>query len=325
MSVTVSTPSRLHFGLLRFEQAEGPSFGGLGMMIASPRTTVRVRPSTEWIARGPDSVRALADAKRALDHLRSRPTESNLSAISALAADVVEAIPSHQGLGSGSQLALAIAAATRRICRLPEPSAEELALDAGRGRRSAIGCHGFLRGGLLYELGTHPRESLGRLARRANVPDAWRIILVTASSSGGLSGERESAAFQRLPPVPTATTERLQQLATDFILPAAERDDVESFGDALFEYGRLAGECFASVQGGPYASAEIADCVQSLHETGGRGVGQSSWGPTVFGFARDQAHAEEIVARMRASAKWRDHAIRITHADNRGAHIATPI
>jgi hypothetical protein len=72
VSVTISTPSRLHFGLLRFEQAEGPSFGGLGMMIAEPRCVVRLITSNEWRASGPDANRAVAFAKQSLDFIATQ-------------------------------------------------------------------------------------------------------------------------------------------------------------------------------------------------------------------------------------------------------------
>ena len=326
MTVTISTPSRLHFGLLRFEQARGPSFGGLGMMIAEPRTTVRMAPANEWRNTGADGERAMAYAQRALDALGSRGVEGPQG----IRLDVVELIPAHHGLGSGTQLALAVATGVRTLCGLRETNADELAAIVGRGRRSAIGCHGFKLGGLLYELGSLPDESLGRLAKRVDVPREWRIVLVTASHNAGLSGAGEIDAFSQLPPVPGETTARLESLASASILPAAVRGDLDAFGEALFDYGRLAGECFASVQGGPYASAEIAACVARIRELGVRGVGQSSWGPTVFAFVENQTRAEAVVANLRATPAWANHAMRITSADNHGADVsaspnATPI
>jgi beta-ribofuranosylaminobenzene 5'-phosphate synthase len=331
VSVTISTPSRLHFGLLRFEQAEGPSFGGLGMMIAEPRCVVRLITSNEWRASGPDANRAVASAKQSLDFIATqgaagqRPAGAAQETTPAFHIEILESIPAHHGLGSGTQLALAVAAGVRSLGSLPEASAEDLAAMVGRGRRSAVGCHGFLHGGLLYERGSYPDEPLGRLAKRVDVPATWRVILVAASQSAGLSGEHERSAFDQLPPVPESTTARLEQLAASAILPAAERDDVDAFGEALFEYGRLAGECFASVQSGPYASAEIAACVKMLRTLGAHGVGQSSWGPTVFAVVENQSRAEQLVAQMRTIPAWRDHSMQITSADNHGAHTATPI
>ncbi len=194
----------------------------------------------------------------------------------------------------------------------------------GRGRRSAVGCHGFQSGGLIFEYGSLPQDQLSPLLYWTEVPEEWRVILIAASRSPGLSGSDEAAAFGELPPVPIKVTERLQQLAWA-MLPNIERGDVESFGEAIYEYGRFAGECFASVQGGPYASAEIAACVETLRGLGVRGAGQSSWGPTVFAFAANEARANEIVAQMRAIPAWREHAMRITRPDNRGAQTATTI
>ena len=299
------------------------------MMIAEPRTIVRLTSSTEWQTSGADADRAIAHARQALEHIEAaagqRPAGAPKEFPQAFNIEVHESIPHHHGLGSGTQLALAVAAGVRALCDLPAATAVELAAMVGRGRRSAIGCHGFLSGGLLYEVGSYPDESLGRLASRIEVSAAWRVVLITASSAVGLSGEHELGAFSRLPPVPAATTQRLEQLAASAIVPTAEQGDFEAFGEALFEYGRLAGECFASVQGGPYASAEIAACVETLRGLGARGVGQSSWGPTVFAFAVDQAHADETVARMRAIPTWRDHAMRITQPDNHGAQTAATI
>jgi beta-ribofuranosylaminobenzene 5'-phosphate synthase len=324
VSVTISTPSRLHFGLLRFEQAEGPSFGGLGMMLAEPRCVVRVIAANEWQAVGIDADRAIKNAKRAFESIaeaaRQRPAGAPHQTPQAFKIEVLNSIPAHIGLGSGTQLALAVAAAVRLACGAPAADVEQLATIVGRGQRSAIGCHGFSLGGLLYELGSFPNEPLSRLARRAKVPESWRIVLVTASGNAGLSGKCEVNAFKRLPPVPIEITARLDDLAASIILPAALRADLETFGEALFDYGCLAGECFASVQGGPYASAEIAACVAVLRELGARGVGQSSWGPTVYAVVNGQAEAEELVDQLRATRQWRDHPIRITRADNRGAH-----
>jgi predicted sugar kinase len=50
----------------------------------------------------------------------------------------------------------------------------------------------------------------------------------------------------------------------------------------VYELNARVGDAFAPAQGGRYASAAVADCVTRLRAAGVRGVGQSSWGPTVF-------------------------------------------
>jgi predicted sugar kinase len=66
------------------------------------------------------------------------------------------------------------------------------------------------------------------------------------------------------------------------MLPALAEQDLTVFGEALHEFNARAGEWFAAAQGGRYATEEVAALVRWLRGQGVRGVGQSSWGPTVF-------------------------------------------
>ena len=104
----------------------------------------------------------------------------------------------------------------------PNLSAEALAASVGRGRRSAVGTHGFLHGGLIVDAGKESGQSLGTLSERVAVPDDWRFVLVTTRAQRGLSGETEADAFARLPPVPGEVTQELWRLTEEEMLPAAE-------------------------------------------------------------------------------------------------------
>lgn len=315
MPVVITTSSRLHFGLLRFEQTEGPSYGGLGMMIADPRWVVELAAADQWAGEGVGFQRALEFARHVLSAIDA-PHKPH-----ALRVRIRQAIPAHRGLGGGTQLGLAIAAGIRRLLDLPEASAEELAAASGRGQRSAVGAHGFLHGGLLWDKGRPPGESLGQLAARVALPEAWRILLVDTGDPSGLSGKPEVDAFKALPPVPAATTERLEQLAEEAILPAAERGDLTKFGEALYDYGRTAGECFAPVQGGAYASPAIARCVRTIRQLGVPAAGQSSWGPTVFAVTESLEHAKQLCESLASNPAAAAYATQITAANNHGAAI----
>jgi beta-RFAP synthase len=310
--VSVSTPSRLHFGLLRVHEAPRGSFGGLGLMIDRPRVELELEAAADWDVSGPSADRALEFARRAMANLDEalRPT--------ALRIKIHTAVPPHRGLGGGTQLALAIAAGVRRIAGLPAGTAAELAASVGRGARSAVGTHGFLHGGLIWERGRPGGELLSPLSDRVALPPEWRIVLIAPTCGEGLSGADEAGAFAQLPPVPVAVTFRLERLAEDAILPAARAGDFANFSEAVYEYGRTAGECFAPIQGGPYASDEIARTIDALRGLGVTGVGQSSWGPTVFAYTADTDAAESLAARW--GAQWSGE-ISIAAADNRGAVI----
>lgn len=312
--VRVSAPSRLHFGLLRFAQAEGPSYGGLGMMIDRPRVVVRLQPADRWQAVGPLADRALVYAKQALAAWPHR-------SVHALELQISAAAPPHCGLGTGTQLALAVAVGLRKVCGQPQAELGELVAVVRRGQRSAVGSHGFFRGGLLWETGRLAEETLGRLARRVVMPDAWRVVLITPLHDHGLYGDQEVQAFEQLPPVSPEVTQRLKELAESEILPAADRADLPRFGESVFQYGRLAGSCFAAIQGGPYASPRIARTIDRLRCLGVAGVGQSSWGPTVFALVADDNAAAALIDRLKSCPECADCRLSLAAPDNQGARV----
>jgi beta-RFAP synthase len=315
ITVTVSTPSRLHFGLLRLHDTAELSYGGLGLMIDRPRVELDVAAAPQWEVTGPAAARAAEFAQLALAKLDAsrRPA--------ALRIRIRSIVPSHRGLGGGTQLGLAIAASVRKLAGLPLGTAAELASAVGRGARSAVGSHGFLHGGLIWERGRPEGSLLSPLSDRATLPAEWRIVLVAPLAGEGLSGDDERRAFALLPAVPPPISQRLEALAEEGALPAARAADLKAFGGAVHEYGRIAGECFGAIQGGPYASPRVGELVEALSACGGHGVGQSSWGPTVFAFTPDESSARALVKNLRK--RWRGPAFEatISAADNRGAII----
>jgi beta-RFAP synthase len=310
-AVYVRAPCRLHFGMFSFGHADRPQFGGVGMMIDSPAVEIEIAPAASFTVAG-----ALTERARQFAELAAAAWQ-----IPALPqCHVAVSAPSdHVGLGVGTQLGLAIAAGLRRWLRLPELPIEALAAAVGRANRSAVGTYGFQRGGLIVDAGITREPSTDRLKRRLEIPADWRIVLVRAEHRRGLAGPLEADAFARLPPVREPMTRELWQITEREMLPAIERSDCDAFGESVYQFGRLAGECFAAVQGGPYADAAIASLVERIRNHGIRGVGQSSWGPTVFAICDSQAEAESIVKWLREYAE--EHEITIANPNNVGAVI----
>ena len=152
------------------------------------------------------------------------------------------------------------------------------------------------------------------------LPEAWRFALVCPNNQRGMSGEDEQHAFRDLPPVSRETTERLWQEVREDLMPAARAADFERFGESLYRFGYAAGSCFAARQGGPFAGSRIEELVAAIRELGVRGVGQTSWGPTVFALLEDQAAAEVFQARL-ANRLPVDDKIVIVAPNNEGASI----
>ena len=123
--VHVTAPARLHFGLWSLGDGHERQFGGVGAMIDCPRLEIAITEADQLTANGPNADRAVTFARRWSEfHHRAAP-ECHI--------EIRSAIPLHSGLGSGTQLALAIAAGLSAFCDFPSQSPQELALSVGRG------------------------------------------------------------------------------------------------------------------------------------------------------------------------------------------------
>jgi beta-RFAP synthase len=327
--IRVRAASRLHFGLFSLPP-EGSSaywpnslgeavlparrFGGAGLMVEAPGLELRAEPAAAWCAEGPLAERALRFAREFAQTLAA-PTPQRI---------VIErAPPEHAGLGSGTQLGLAVARAVAAAHRL-DLDAVELARRVGRGKRSGLGVHGFERGGFLVEAGKRGSEGVAPLAVRLPFPEEWRVVLVLPAWGQGLHGATEVAALQRLLAEgwPLERTDSLCRLALLGMVPALIERDLAGFGVALYDLNRRVGEAFRAVQGGTYAHPRTAEVVAFVRQQGIAGVGQSSWGPAVFAVVGDGERAAALVQRLRERFRLVDGEVLATAAANRGTVVS---
>jgi beta-RFAP synthase len=315
--VEVTAHSRLHFGLFSFGAQPGEAqlqFGGVGVMIDRPRLRLRVRPAETWSAVGPHAERALAFARRAAAGLA-------LSDEWCCRITVLDAPPAHIGLGSGTQLALAIATGVSRVARQSPTRPEDLAALTGRARRSSVGLHGFFRGGMIVDAGKRPRDVVSPLLARIDLPAPWRFVLLISPDEQGLSGDAEERAFAELPAVDARTATGLRHLALEELMASAASMRFDPFCDALYSYGRQAGMCYLAQQGGPYASLRLERIVDAVRGLGANGITQSSWGPTLCVAMPSQQAAEQFVQSFSALPEASGVETLITAPANQGAQV----
>ena len=141
--VSVSTSARLHFGFLDPSGRRARPFGSFGLALDRPRTTLSIRRGAEFEITGVDCTRAEL-------YLRSITTSLGLASAYRLQLD--EVIPSHAGLGSGTQLALAIGSGVAALEGIPL-DLREIAARLDRGKRSGIGIGTFGQGGAVLDGG----------------------------------------------------------------------------------------------------------------------------------------------------------------------------
>lgn len=308
--VVVTAPGRLHFGMLDPAGVGARRFGGFGVGVEYPRVVVGVRPGP---GDGVTVTGAQAERAEAFAH-RARAAFGLRGGVEVT---VHEAIPPHVGLGSGTKLGLAIARAVAELAGV-SPGPEQLAEASGRGARSSVGSWTFTAPGLVVEAGVAGEGWVSPLVARHPMPERWRCVLALPVGIEGLSGDAEERFFGLLHER-EATEPRISRLLLTELLPGLLAGDIDEFGLALTEIQRDVGSIFATRQGGifhPHA-APLVDALLSLRVGA---VGQSSWGPAVYGIVDGPDRAADVAERLRAAAGAGTD-VRVVDFDRRGAWI----
>lgn len=310
----VSAPARLHLGFLDLNGGLGRKYGSIGLALDAPSTDIKVSRADRTAALGPEAERVQVIVDRC---------RQALGLSGQYRVEVQRAIPAHAGLGSGTQLALAIGFALMRLEGL-SLSPQQIGDLAGRGARSAIGMAAFEGGGFIVDGGRGQRNEPPPVLIQTPFPESWRVLLVLDQTAQGAHGDRETQAFAALPPFPEALADRLCRLVLMQLVPGLKEADIAAFGAALTEIQAIVGGHFAAAQGGsPWTSPAVGELLQRAQGLGATGIGQTSWGPTGFGFVPSTDVADRLYHSLVEEAKARGLEIVIVRGRNAGATVAT--
>ncbi len=334
----IRTGCRLHLGLMELKPGEPLRFAGLGLMLAEPSLSISFRRSSsqhELLSYIDD-----AEVAKRIAHvveLRRRAGKT----VADCKIELLSELPLHNGLGAGTQLACATASGLELMEQLSPAQFDQQADSwqsikefqseiqprflvelAGRGLRSAVGLHGFLHGGLILDNGYAPQESAGLGLRTIDTSSVemcaeWRVVLLWPSDATRISGPRETELIAELSKHHNPTRQSMHSLARRALDSANRGADFATFSTSIEQYMQLAAQLFAPYQGGMYNGPQITEAVECARTVGLRGVGQSSWGSTVFGFASNHAFAHQCYERIKsAHPEW---SVLISKAVSHGA------
>ncbi len=321
--LAVTAPSRLHFGLFAFGEGHQTQFGGVGLMIDRPKTRLRFAHSQKLSLQVTDEPRARRTIEKWFN-LHADQLREPILDISKLGVAIrqVSGPASHVGLGAGTQVTLALVAGLDRWFRISPEMTIADAEHFGRARRSAVGSHGFFLGGLIIDQGKNDIAGVGILGERFELPSQWRVVLTCPRHRQGPCGQQEEELFHSLPPVKLDSANGLRQLVDEQLIPAARAADFDQFSETIYEFGYRAGLCFGSYQGGPYNGPDVSRIVDFVRSIGVKGVGQSSWGPTVFALCSSPADAELLSANLQKEFSPSDYWHEITPINNQGYSVS---
>lgn len=287
--VHVSAPARLHLGFLDLNGGLGRRFGSLGLTIDTFETVLHAERAADIGAVGPQAER-VAGLAEAFARARGLAGGARFT--------LHRVIPPHTGLGSGTQLALAIGTALERLYG-QAAGTRSVARTLERGRRSGIGIGAFEEGGFIVDGGRGDLDEAPPVMLRLDFPSAWRILLLFDNRGEGLHGRVERDAFARLPEFPQASAARLCHVLLMKLVPGLLEARLAPVAEAVGEIQRVVGHHFAPAQGGCFSSPAVAEALYWLQSQGMAGCGQSSWGPTGFVIVEDEHRAHALVKDLR--------------------------
>ena len=290
--VSVFAPARLHMGFIDLSGSLDRHFGSIGIALNEHATRLSLTSGEKRVITGPSAERA--------DKCLTLMCQA-LNVSDKLTVNIETAIPEHIGLGSGTQMSLAIGSALNAYYGLGL-GVRDIAALMDRGLRSGIGIGIFERGGLVVDGGRGEKTITPPVIVHLDIPASWRFILVLDKRGQGLHGQQEIEAFKVLPTFPRHEVERLCYLLMMKGLPAVAENNIVDFGNVISQLQCSVGEHFAAAQGGVFTSPEVAVAMKWLAQQGAVAIGQTSWGPTGFcaidGVSLAESITEEAVQKF---------------------------
>ncbi len=326
----IETPSRIHLTLIDLNGIYDRIDGGVGITLEKPC----LKLEAESVDKGIEVV--FSESCKYIDGLIEDYTfkieNSANKVMDALKIDggfnffVDSAYPPHSGLGSGTQLSLAVAKLVS-VMNDHHLNGLDLAKIVGRGGTSGIGVESFENGGFIIDGGHKTIEKPDFLPSSASpatpppiivrydFPVDWKIVLVIPNVERGVSGAREVDAFQNYCPIPLVDVEKLSHLLLMKLMPAVVESDLESFGTAVNNIQDIGFKKIENQLQNPC----INQIMNELRIAGAAGVGMSSFGPTIY--AVTDTDERDILSAANDALKDIGGDIINTRAQNMGAKL----
>jgi len=317
MKVYVKTPARLHLGLIDMNRELSRVFGGLGIGINYPNVILEASQSNK--------IKIIGERKELSEKYVKRFLEK-YEVQKKFCLEVKSVIPEHSGLGSGTQLALAIAKALAKLSNI-EASIQDLSLKMGRGKRTGVGTAIFDQGGFVVDGGKTIDNTTGKIGKLSplifsrSVPEDWRFVVVIPDVKKGLANIKELVAFQEVPIMHSEDVGIICRLILMKLLPSVIENNIKNFGEALTKIQITVGKSFSSVQGGIFSSTIVEEGIEYLIKLGAYGAGQSSWGPTFYGLTNINEAPNLKNKMIEFLEKKTGGIVFIAEPNNKGAYI----
>ncbi|NLV26042.1 MAG: DUF98 domain-containing protein [Methanomicrobiales archaeon] len=326
-TIRIQTPSRIHIGLLDMNGESGRVDGGAGITLDNPGFEIRISEADAFSVTSSDA-KVSQNVESVIERLRANGLD-----IPPLHIHIDQAIPFHCGLGSGTQLALGLAAGISGFQGESYSDSYLIGL-TGRGGTSGIGTKAFFQGGLIVDAGHRfgPGKSKSSFApssvsggagfapliSRYEIPKEWNFVLAVPDGLHEIHGTDEVNIFQKCCPVPVHDVQVLSHILLMKLIPGIIEHDLDQFGTAINEFQEWGfKKCELDIQ-----PPVIRTLIDSMRDAGASGVGMSSFGPVVYGVC-DTGSSSVISAAEEVMNDYSGGKTILTKGRNQGAKIVS--
>ncbi|MCP4763716.1 MAG: hypothetical protein GY870_18235 [archaeon] len=330
MKIRITTPCRLHLSLIDENGYTGRVDGGIGLMLDHPNVIFEASNSADefqiecnhYYRESIDVINEKASKIFKLFRISNRNFHFNL----------LQYFPSHVGLGSKTQLSLAIGTAISVLKNIEIPI-EEITKMVQRGGTSGIGWRGFEKGGFILDAGhdfgkgkekeTFLPSSASTTADpaltllRYPIPENWRFVLVIPNVKKGAYGDQEVNIFQKYAPIPKEKVNEVSHQILMKIIPGILKNNLAYFGEGL---KRIQSIGFKKIEINMQDDV-VKNLLNFFDENGVKAYGMSSFGPSVVGIVESDSEAEKLRDAVKEYLKPDGEHLYICKPNNTGAKI----
>ena len=327
----ITTPCRIHLSLIDENGYIGRVDGGIGLMLDRPNVIFEASNNAEEFQI--EAHKYYRESIEVIIEQASKVFKAYNINNKNYHFKLKRYFPSHVGLGSKTQLSLAIAVAITKLKDINDVSIEELTKLVNRGGTSGIGWRGFEKGGFIVDAGhefgkgkekeTFLPSSASKTANpaltilRYQIPEHWRFVLVIPNVKKGAYGDEEVSIFQSHAPIPREEVNEVSHQILMKLVPGIIRKDLEGFGEGL---KRIQNIGFKNIEISLQHEI-VKDVLTFFEDYGVKAYGMSSFGPSVVGIVESDDEANDLLkaAQRRVNGVWGH--IYLCKPNNDGAKI----
>ena len=245
---------------------------------------------------------------------------------------IKESYPEHLGIGSKTQLSLAVGTAITKLEGL-DLSVEKITKIVGRGGTSGIGWRGFEQGGFILDSGhdfgsgkekeTFLPSSASSSANpaltliRYPIPENWRFLVIIPNVKQGAHDQEEVNIFQEYTPINREEVNEVSHQIIMKVLPGLIKNNLDYFGEGLKRIQKIGFKKIEIDLQHPI----VKKLMFFLEAEGVKAYGMSSFGPCVVAITEGDESAKILKAKCEEFIKDFRGIVLIAKPNNTGAEI----